>query len=185
NIIQWCLYYPAVLDVDELNFSDAEKQALTPSLAAYRAGDLLDALANYPANRAPDYDSGKIYFAGLLLSAGQVEQAEAQLGPLQSPQADALREVVAAVKYQTRPAIMNPQFSTALLADSYYFQSHSQLEAALSAARAATEKSPNFGFAWERLAELEFSFGHTDAALAALEKSLQLSPRNAEALALK
>jgi outer membrane receptor protein involved in Fe transport/Tfp pilus assembly protein PilF len=185
NIIQWCLYYPAVLDVDELNFSDAEKQALAASLDAYRAGDLPSAMANYPANRAPDSDSEKIYFAGLLLSAGQVEQAEAQLGPLQSPLADALREVVAAVKFQTRPAILNPQFSTALLADSYYFQSHSQLEAALSAARAATEKSSNFGFAWERLAELEFSFGHTDAALAALGESLQLSPRNAEALALK
>jgi cytochrome c-type biogenesis protein CcmH/NrfG len=119
------------------------------------------------------------------LSAGQVEQSEAQLGPVQSPLADALREVVAAVTFQIRPSTLNPQLSTALLANSYYLQSRSQLEAALSAARAATQKAPDFGFAWERLAELEFSFGHTDAALAALEKSLLLSPRNAEALALK
>jgi cytochrome c-type biogenesis protein CcmH/NrfG/outer membrane receptor protein involved in Fe transport len=185
NTIQWCLYYPAVLDVDELNFSDAEKQALAASLDAYRAGDLPAAMANYPAGRTAVSDSEKNYLAGLLLSVGQVEQAGAQLGPIQSPQADALREVAAAAKFQIRPAILNPEFSTALLADSYYFQSRSQLDAALSAARAATEKSPNFGFAWERLAELEFSFGHTEAALAALEKSLQLSPRNAEALALK
>ena len=32
---------------------------------------------------------------------------------------------------------------------------------------------------------MEFSFGHTDAALAALKESLELSPRNAQALALK
>jgi Tfp pilus assembly protein PilF len=185
NIIQWCLYYPAVLDVDELNFNDAEKQALAASLDAYRAGDLLAALANYPANRAPDSDPEKIYFAGLLLSAGQVEQSGAQLGPVQSPLADALHEVVAAVQFQKVPSTLNSQLSTVLLADSYYLQSRSQLEAALSAARAATQKAPSFGFAWERLAELEFSFGHTDAALAALEKSLLLSPRNAEALALK
>ena len=185
NIIQWALYYPAVLDTDELKFSDAEKQALGASLAAYRAGDLLAALANWPASRAPVSDSEKIYYAELLLSVGQVEQAEAQLDSMQSPLADALREVIAAVKFQKVPSGLNSPLATALLANSYYLQSSSQLEAALSAARDATQKSPDFGFAWERLAELEFSFGHTDAALAALEKSLQLSPRNAEALALK
>ncbi len=49
----------------------------------------------------------------------------------------------------------------------------------------AAAKSPGFGFAQERAAEMEFSFGHTEAALAALKKSLELSPRNAQALALK
>ena len=51
-------------------------------------------------------------------------------------------------------------------------------------ARNAAAKSPNFGAAQERVAEMEFSFGHTEAALAALTKSLALSPRNAQALAL-
>ncbi|MEI9962992.1 MAG: hypothetical protein WDM76_18310 [Limisphaerales bacterium] len=53
------------------------------------------------------------------------------------------------------------------------------------AAQKATEQTPSFGFAWERLAELEFSFGHTAKALAALAKGLKLSPRNAQAIALK
>src|SRR6185369_15490569 len=44
---------------------------------------------------------------------------------------------------------------------------------------------PNFGFAWARVAELEFSFGRGRAASAALEKALALSPRNAQAIALK
>src|SRR5207244_2680583 len=52
-------------------------------------------------------------------------------------------------------------------------------------ARRAVEKSPKFGFAWARLAELEFSFGRTGAAASALERALSLSPRHAEAVALK
>jgi len=55
--------------------------------------------------------------------------------------------------------------ATEFLAGSYYQQSRGNLPAALTAARKAAEKSPTFGFAWERVAELEFSFGHTDAAL--------------------
>ncbi|HEY1663604.1 MAG TPA: TonB-dependent receptor [Verrucomicrobiae bacterium] len=189
NTIQWCLYYPAVLDVDELNLTDPERQALADSLAAYRAGDLLAALADYPANRQPASDAEKIYYAELLLSVGQVDESEAQLGSLQSPLADALREVVAAVKFQqfsSNPNAQSPTTpATVSLADSYYFQSRSQLDAALASALAATQKSPHFGYAWERLAELEFSFGHTAAALAALDNCLRLSPRNAEALALQ
>ncbi|HEX3988210.1 MAG TPA: FecR domain-containing protein, partial [Verrucomicrobiae bacterium] len=185
NIIQWCLYYPAVLNTDELKLTDAEKQTLSNSLEAYRSGDLLAALADYPTNRAAISDSEKIYFAQLLLSVGQVDQSESQLGSIQSPLADALREVVASVKFQTNSPTLNSQLSTCLLADSYYLQSRSQLTEALSAARSAAQKSPDFGFAWERLAELEFSFGHTDKALEALTRGLQLSPRNAEAISLK
>lgn len=186
NIIQWCLYYPAVLDVDELAFSGVEKQELAASLGAYRAGDLPAALAGYPANRVPGSDSEKIYYAGLLLSVGQVEPAEMQLQSVSSPLAKAPRLLIAAVKHELSPT-NDVQLPTASewLAKSYYFQSQSRLDAALGAARNSTGRSPNFGFAWGRLAELEFSFGHTDAALAALERSLQLSPRNAAALALK
>ena len=46
------------------------------------------------------------------------------------------------------------------------------------------EKSPAFGFGWERVAELEFSCGHTSKALEALGASLDLAPRNAQATAL-
>lgn len=186
NVIQWVLYYPAVVDTDELNFSEADKQALAASLSAYRSGELLVALANYPTNRAPVSDAEKIYFAQLLLSVGQVEQSTTELGSIQSPPADALREIVAAVKFQPRPATRNPERATAsvLLADSYYYQSRAQLDLALSTARTATQKSPNFGFAWERLAELEFSFGHREASKAALRRALELSPRNAQAFAL-
>src|ERR1051326_6088643 len=102
NIIQWCLYYPGVLDASELGLSADAQSALAPSLAAYRSGDLLQALAVYPDGRVPDSDPERIYRAALLLAVGQVEQTEAQLGELRnaSPLAEALREVIAAVKFQ-------------------------------------------------------------------------------------
>ncbi len=187
NVIQWCLYYPGILDADETDFSTAEKQALTNSLADYRHGDLLAALANYPAGRTPSSDAEKIYFAQLLLAAGQVTQAEVQLDLVaaSSPLTGALREVVAAVKNQTwvRPAA--PALASEWLADSYYFQSRGKLDEALTAARKAVAKSPVFGFGWARVAELEFSFGRTAAASAALDQALKLSPHNAEAVSLK
>ena len=75
--------------------------------------------------------------------------------------------------------------ATEWLADSYWLQSQSKLPEALAAAQKATEVEPNSGFAWERVAELEFCFGEISKARAALERSLELAPRNAQALALK
>ena len=51
--------------------------------------------------------------------------------------------------------------------------------------RKATELAPDFGYGWVRLAELEFSFGRTSQALDALERGLALTPRNAQAQALR
>ena len=47
------------------------------------------------------------------------------------------------------------------------------------------ELSPEFGFGWARVAELEFSFGRTGATQDALAHALRLSPRNAQAMALQ
>jgi tetratricopeptide (TPR) repeat protein len=194
NVIQWCLYYPGALDPDEVTFSAEEQQALGASISACRAGDLLAALAQYPAGRQPASNGERIYLAALLLSVGRVEQAETLLNALapgtgpgdrSTALGEGLRMVIAAVKFQSHPATVTPTLATSLLAESYYQQSRSQLEAALTAARRATERSPGFGFAWARVAELEFSFGRIEIASVALEKALQLTPRNAQALALK
>jgi ferric-dicitrate binding protein FerR (iron transport regulator)/outer membrane receptor protein involved in Fe transport len=184
NIIQWCLYYPAIVDLDELALTNAEKQSLADSLAAYRSGDLLAALDLYPTNRVSVSDAEKTYLAQLLLAVGQVGQAEAELESIASPVADALREMIATVKNESwvsRP----PELATEWLVQSYFLQARRDLNGARNAALKAIEKSPDFGFAWERLAEMEFSFGRTVEASAALEKSLAFSPRNAQALSLK
>jgi tetratricopeptide (TPR) repeat protein len=197
NVLQWCFYYPAVIDPADLPFTPEEQKVLGESLQAYRSGDLQVALAKYPAGRQPGSDAERVYYTGLLLGVGQVEPAETALASLSVADASsrpqriavALRRLISAVKRQPNPAVVRPQLATEFLANSYYEQSRAipgvSLLAALDSARQAVTNSPEFGFGWERVAELEFSFGHTGRALEALDKSLALAPRNAQALALK
>jgi tetratricopeptide (TPR) repeat protein len=187
NVIQWVLYYPAVIDPDELGLTDAQKGTLKNSLEAYRQGALLQALNSLPENWRPSSDNEKVYESALLLAAGKVDEVQTNLNGLQSssPLADALREVIVAVKHQKLGALPTPTTGSQWLARSYYLQSEGRLTEALNAAREATVKSPNFGAGWIRLAELEFGFGRTDAALSALNKGEALSPQNANGLALK
>jgi tetratricopeptide (TPR) repeat protein len=197
NILQWCFYYPAVLDLAELPLSSEQQQVLAASIEAYRFGDLMAALDRYPAGRDARSDSERVFHAALLVSVGQIEQTEAVLAGISAtggsdrPQrlAAALRQLIAAVKHQSATSNAPPQLATELLARSYYEQSRAvqsnSLEEARRMARQATTVSPEFGFGWARLAELEFSFGRRGAALEALDKALALSPRNAQALTTK
>jgi tetratricopeptide (TPR) repeat protein len=195
NLLQWCFYYPAVIDPDELQLTAAEQNNLADSLAAYRSGDLPAALEKYPAGRVNISDNERVYAAALLLSVGEVEKTESALSAIsgndERPRrlAAALRQLIAAVKRQPVVVATNLQLASELLAQSYYEQSRAiretSLQNALSFARQAAKISPKFGFARERVAELEFSFGDTKNALADLDQSLALAPRNAQALALK
>jgi tetratricopeptide (TPR) repeat protein len=170
NTIQWVLYYPAVLDPEELGLPEA----LRDSLDAYRAGDLLDALANYPAGHQPASDTERAYRAALLLAVGQIEPVDG-----------VLRRLIAAVQFREEPADPPLQSASALLAESYYQQSRSNLPEALNLARRAVQLSPRFGFGWARVAELEFSFGRIQTAHDAIRRSLEVAPRNAHAVSLQ
>jgi Flp pilus assembly protein TadD len=189
NIVQWWLYYPGVLDVDELNLNSSERTNLAASLAAYRSGDLPAALSEYPGYPTPSKpvgDSGKIYLAALLLGAGEVGKTENLLNDIQtnSSVAESLRWVIAAVQHQTDRI---PQIHTSAsewLGLSYYFQARHELNHALAAAEQSVAFSTNFAFGWERVAELEFSFGRVKEAKRFLRKSLLSAPKNAEAHAL-
>ena len=210
NVVQWCLYYPAVLDLSELELGQNEEEALSASLAAWRAGDLLQAVAAYPAARPPGSDLEQIYTAALLLAVGQVPSAEARFttviatadpGSRPARLAAALRELIQAVKL--RPTAVNPArrergtaeeaaanaaeapLATESLAASYRWQALGNLEEALHAAHAAWARSPQFSFAAARVAELEFSLGRTAAAARAVQAALRNAPRNAQAHALQ
>src|SRR5436190_23872796 len=64
KVLQWAFYYPAVLDLRELPLTGDEEAAIDSSLAAYRAGDLIAALTNYPGTRLPAASaSERIYYA--------------------------------------------------------------------------------------------------------------------------
>ncbi len=185
SIIQWVLYYPAILDVDEIGLSDAERTALADSLAAYRAGDLLAAQSSYPENRPSGSEAERIYRAATLLAVGQSVQATQLVNGISSPLAAALRQMVGTV--QGHPASRGESLKTASewMVESYARQAQSNLEGALEAAHKASAQSPHFAFAWARVAEMEFSFANNNAAQRALDKSLALSPRLAPAHALK
>jgi tetratricopeptide (TPR) repeat protein len=187
RIVQWWLYYATILDPDELSLNNAQQQVLAKSLEDYRQGSLLQALKDYPAGRTPEDNDEQIYLAALLLSVGQVENAERQLSKTNSvsPLAMALYVMIDTVQNLDVDLVAHPRTATEWLADSYQQQYRFDLAAALASARKATEQSPDFGFAWARVAELEFSFGHTTEASAALDKALALSPLNAQAWVMK
>lgn len=194
NLLQWCFYYPAVIDPEDLQLTTDEQKNLAGSLAAYRAGDLLAALDQYPAADSGS-DTVKIYHAALLLAVGEVAKTEAVLAALPKNSertdrlANSLRQLIAAVKRQAPATTSAPQLTSEMLANSYFEQSRAlgdlSLQKALQLAQQATVVDPRFGFAWARVAELEFCFGRQPEALSALNQSLALSPRNAQALALK
>ena len=179
NIIQWCLYYPGLLDADGLHLDPD----LGASVAAYREGDLLQALKLYPRGRSPANADERTYRASLLLAVGRVGEAEAIIGS-DSRNAEALRQLIAAVKFQEYRRKGPPISAADWLAESYYRQSRSDLVGALVAAQEATARAPRFGFAWVRVAELQFSFGRVREASDALSQGRLLSPRNAQAVAL-
>jgi len=194
NLLQWCFYYPAVLDPTELQLTPSEQADLAASLDDYRNGDILKALEQFPAHSTGS-DAEKIYHAALFLSVGHVEDAEAALSSLSGNSehnqrlVGALHELIAAVKRQPDPSPFQPKLATELLAASYYEQSladgDSSLKAALNLAERAVDVSPRFSFAHERVAELEFGFGHVNDAMDALDTSFIVATQNPEALALQ
>ena len=53
KIVQWWMYYPGLLDPEELDLPPAAQAQLAPSLEAYRQGDLAQALQKYPGYPNP------------------------------------------------------------------------------------------------------------------------------------
>ncbi len=186
-LVQWCLYYPAVIDPDALALTADERRAFSRSLAAYRNGDLPSAIAFLPEDAAPLSDAARVYRAALHLAAGQVPAARETLAAIGTPRertlAEALEILISATTQET-PAKFpqtNSLSASVSLAASYLHQSRRDLPVALRAAREAVNLAPHFGFAWARVAELEFSFGHRDDTREAIDRTLQLSPRHAPA----
>jgi tetratricopeptide (TPR) repeat protein len=197
HLIQWWLYYPAILDLNDLEFSPNPETALRKSFSRYQAGDLVGALDSYPTNAVSASVSETIYYSALLLSVGRAVESASLLERLTRASnldneadfyrrlVDALLKQIRSVQAQSWQGKTTPVTATEWLAESYHLQSKGDLPGALDAARRATLWSPRFGFAWARVAELEFGFARNVMAADALEKALKYSPRNAQALALQ
>jgi Tfp pilus assembly protein PilF len=194
NVIQWSLYYPGILAPGDLPWPGDPPVAWRASLQAYRKGNLAEALAQCPSLASPESPPERLYLAALVLSVGRVDECEQLLRSLSEPDASrhsavrvagALRQMIAVVKHQQSNTDVVPQSATEWMVRSYGEQSQSRLPAALNAAQQAAKLAPDFGFAWARVAELEFGFGRVGAASAALQQALDRAPQNAQAIALQ
>lgn len=185
--VQWCFYYPGVLDLNDLALSPSEQDRLRESLSAYGQGNILRALEEYPRGRVPASTGEKIYRAGLFLVAGQVRKADALLREVDqnAPGRQALTTLIAAVTLKEKSSSTPPQTATDWIAESYYRQSKSDLAGALQAAQRAANLDANSGFAWTRVAESQFNLGRVPEAKAALETGLKLAPRSPATHALR
>ena len=190
HLIQWCFYYPGILNPSELPFASEEQATLKASLSAYSEGDMAQAkaLEEQPAlqGTAPS-EARAVYAAFLKLATGHTESTNSTFDTRQElqPFLNAYRGVVAGVNGDAWSPQRPPMLSTEWMAASYFEQSHGHLLQALHAAQEAVRIAPQFGFAWARLAELEFGLEHREAALRALERAKQLSPRHAQVLVVE
>ena len=188
SLVQWALYYPAVVNPDDLSLAPEDEMALAQTLAAYRSGDLLAAQASMAAV-PPGSPARELFRAALDLSIGRVDLAESQLARADpaSPAARALREIIALVRGHDGSNSLSsvPTTATGWLGRSYSLQAKFRLKDALAASRQANALAPTFGFAQVRVAELEAAFDQRRSALATLDHALQLSPRLAPAHALR
>ena len=193
NVIQWFLYYPAVIDPEELALPSDPASPLAEALSRYRAGDLVGAFGAWPTNHVPQSPAERIFHAALQLAVGNVTATPAELAAISSPTDEpvesltqALQKVIAAVTLEDAMTAATPSNSaSALLAESYVAQSQHRLGLALTLAKQAVAHSPNFGFGWARVAELEFSHGDIPAAAAANARARALAPGHAQAVALE
>jgi len=167
DTIQWTLYYPALT-----SFSEAER-------------------------RQAQGDKKLLYSAIAQLSSGGVEQAEPVLqsiassgDPTLEPIALAQLTVVAlsrgdrelADQYLARAEAIDSSAAEVLIARSYVEQSRLSLGAARESARRAVGLHPQNRKALGRLAELELSFGETDAAFARATELFQLDSESVASL---
>ncbi len=189
--IQWALYYPAVVNPDDLDFEASERAALNVVLEKYRSGDLVAALGDWPDAALVHGVGAKILRAQLELAVGRVANAEALIADVanDAPGRIALHELIAVVRGDSTNRADAPTLSAAnsseFLAQTYSLQARADLIGARSAAKRAVALAPNLGFAQARLASLDFAFGNRRAALAALRRALELAPRLAPAHSLQ
>ena len=186
-IIQWALYYPAVLDPADLQLNAADSMALTEVMKNYVAGDLLGALSKWPENFPASGTGAAALRAQLLLAVGRVNEAEQLLSglPSEATSVVALREMIAVVRGESVSALKSPQTVSECLTRSYALQGTAELEGARVAARHAVEFAPHLGFARARLAELEFAFGRRREAMEQLKLAFEYSPRLVPAYTLQ
>jgi tetratricopeptide (TPR) repeat protein len=184
------MYYQPVLAPETDASMPNTAKALMESYEAFRGGDLSRAFELL--DQTPEVDRNADYYiqrAGLLLVAGQLEQARSFIDKVLafspgSARAYGLSTVIAVALNDREQALLNgrkaveqsPGSSAALIALSYGLQANGRLKEALNALLEAVEKQPNDAEAWARLAELQLSLGYIQKALDAAQAAIYRRP---------
>jgi Flp pilus assembly protein TadD len=194
SIIQWTLYYPGMLDASELQWLNGIPGDWQSSFNAYQAGNLPKAIEQLPdAAGNIEEEAARLLRAAIWLTHGEANTAESLLAhnwniDKHRHLAEALQLLIEGLQNRlsnTANLTVMTLTNTGSLVASYLAQSDFDLDRALRMARRAAEDSPNFGYAWVRVAELQFAHGHLNETENALTKALQTSPENAQARTLQ
>ncbi len=198
SVVQWMLYYPGVVDPDDLGQRFVHTEAVQPSLKAYLEGNILKSLDLYPEERLDSNEASaeeQLWLAMLEMSTGLVEQAMRRMDKLQTASLegssaevlDSLKKMARTVQGKVDESWTSERFSTATewLTHSYVLQSKFDIAGAREAAEKAVELAPDLGYALVRQAELEFASGLNQSAAKLLDRALNVSPENAQALSLR
>jgi tetratricopeptide (TPR) repeat protein len=190
DAVQWAMYYQPVLEPQTEASPPNLAKALQESFEAFRSSDLNKAFELLDQTSETDRNADYyIQRAGLLLAAGQLDQARScidrafSLSP-GNGQAFALSTVIAVALNDREQALLNgrkaveqsPGSAAALIALSYGLQANFKLKEALNALLEAVKKQPNDAEAWARLAELQLSLGSVNKALDAAQKAISTRP---------
>ncbi len=200
--VSWAVHYPPILTLTELealtNSATIQQQLHEAETLALRGRPDIALKSFTPENSRQIQNQPptlQLAQAALLLSTGQISQAESLLQPLLSDEnlgylATALQAVLEVVRNQPEKALVaaqksvatRPESAVALLALSYAQQANIQLEAAVNSALQATDIDPGNILGWTRLAELQLANGHYTEAKQAVEHARSIQSDHPRAL---
>ena len=193
DAVQWTLYYPPVIDYTATS-QNASYSTLKPVLDRFQSNDLAGAFELLDNVNETERNSGyQVLYASMLLTVGQVEQAQQHLNQVQQASQQnanilALRSIIALAKSDQQQALklaeqaqqVNPQAAAPKIALSYAYQSLFDIDKALNSATQAAQADPNNGLAWARVSEMELATGNVDASMEAASKAQTLNPKLAK-----
>jgi len=193
DAVQWALYYPPLFDYRAARLAGPDSPTLLKATQRYEEGDVVGALSQLdnvpPARRDVHYFTLR---AGMLLSIGRVDHAQADISEALQQDADngialALLSVIALVNNDTQEALRlahraterAPDSSIPHIALSYAQQGVFQIDEASASAQEATRLAPEDALALARVAELWLARGYSgqaiEAAYRAVERNATLS----------
>ncbi len=187
DTVQWSLYYPAVINYENLLLDNKSNiKVIEQSIAAAYAGKINNAI--YLIETIPSISDSielQVYKATLYLSVGRINKAHLILQhqttnhqglALQSIIATVNNDKVKALKLAKQATSIAPDAYETALALSYVHQSMFKIGAALSVIQASNKKNKDNALLWSRLSELYLMTGELDKALNSAKEAIKLNP---------